>query len=381
MKFVACQYTHIEGYPPTFNALNLIAEQGHKVNVLARKDLDSSWNYNDNITLNFVGNYKNRFEFERTTKFNKIREFLKYVIRLKSLIKKDKPDFLIIYDNIPLMAFMLIRIFISKKIKIWYHNHDVHYLKDYKKYSLNYFAHFFEKKAFKHIDYFTLPAEERKKYFNLKKFEGFYSVVPNYPPLYLFKLNDDNKQLPTEEIKLIYPGSNISNKHGIEEIIAVLGTKYFEKKLTLTLIGNIREKYKQQLINIAKENKVEDYLFFKNRLPYPLMPNEIQKYQIGIAINKPMDITYQTGGTAANKTYEYAACGLPIILLDTPHYREHLQKFNWTFFTDLSIDSIVAQIREILKNYLKLSNYARKSFENDLNFEKVFNKTFEKIIK
>ena len=141
-KFLICQYSHIEGYPPTFNAINILDQEGHKIQVLARKDLETKWTYSENVTLNFIGNYKDRFEFEKTSKLHKIKEFFSYLKLMRKLIKKTKPEIVLLYDNIPLMAYRLIRLFVSSKHKVWYHNHDNHFLKDYVKFTLNYFGYF-----------------------------------------------------------------------------------------------------------------------------------------------------------------------------------------------------------------------------------------------
>lgn len=373
MKFLICQYSHIEGYPPTFNAVNVLAKQGHTVEVLARKDLETSWDYHSNIQLNFVGNYKTRFEYDAKSKWHKINEFFKYLKQFKLLLKK-KPDVLLLYDNIPLMAWRLIRVFhLGKKPLVWYHNHDIHYLKDYKKYSLPYFAYFSLRKSFKFIDFFSLPAAERLKYFKLKNFKGKQSILPNYPPAYLF--NRSKQSAPESEIKLVYPGSNISHMHGIEDIIPILNNKINGKALSLSLVGTISAKYKNTLLDIAQKHKTTDKLHFIDRMPYPRMPSKIMEYDIGVAINKPMNITYETGGTAANKIYEYPASGLPSILFDNAHYRKYFDNYKWAFFSDLSEASLLQCIQSIDDNYIQLSQRAGKDFENGFSFEKVFNIT------
>ena len=370
MKFLVCQYTHIEGYPPTFNAINILAQTGHQIQVLARKDLPTEWKYPENVKIKFIGNYNHRFEYDKTSKTHKIKEFITYVKTLKNLFKTNKPDIVLLYDNIPLMAYRLIRLFINKKHKVWYHNHDIHYLKDYKKYSLPYFAYFSLKSSFKFIDYFSLPAIERLKYFNLENFRGKQHVLPNYPPQYLFKYKKTKE--PEKEIKLVYPGSNISHMHGIEEIIPVLNTKINKKNLSLTLIGTIKNNYKEKLLAIAQKHNTQNRLFFIDRKSYIKMPEEMLKYDIGVAINKPLNITYETGGSAANKLYEYPASGLPAIFFDNEHYRKYFDKFEWAAFTDLSEQSLLKAIKNLDNNYSYLSNKAKTDFEKSFNFENKF---------
>jgi len=374
MKFLISQYCHIEGYPPTFNTINILAKKNYEVTVLARKDMPTKWNYPANVNLNFIGNYNNRYEFEKTSKVHKIKEFLKYVVKLFLLIRSRTPDYILLYDNIPLMAFMLVNPFVNKTKKVWYHNHDINNIKDYKRYSLNHLAFFFEKRAFKRIDIFSLPAIERKKYFNLSKFKGEFYIIPNYPPLYLFnQISVSTNNNINDEIRLVYPG-NIDNKHGFEEIIPFLKNKILSKQVSLTLIGDIRPKYKAYLIELSEKHNVGDKLVFNERSSYLHMPEIISKFHVGIGINKPMNITRATGGTAANKIYEFAACGLPVLLFDNEHYRNHLAKFSWAFFTNLTETNLTRCLEKILPSYKHLSKQAKEDFTTNLNYEKALQK-------
>lgn len=375
MKFLICQYSHIEGYPPTFNAINVLAQERHDIQVLARKDLETRWKYPENVKLNFIGDYKNRFEFEKTSKWHKIKEFIRYVKNLKKLINDNRPDVILLYDNVPLMAYRMLRKTNRFNHKVWFHNHDIHYLKDYKKYSLPYFAFFSLKKSFKFIDFFSLPAIERVKYFNLKNFKGKQYILPNFPPKYLFKYIKNNK--PENTIKLVYPGSNISHMHGIEDIIPILKNSVNGKSLSLTLIGAIRDKFKEHLLSLAKKYNTVEQLFFIDRMPYVEMQRVITQYDIGVAINKPMNITYETGGTAANKLYEYPASGLPSILYENSHYRKYFEKYDWAFFSNLSESSLLRVIKSIDDNYLSFSKKAKEDFNESFNFESVFKETLD----
>jgi hypothetical protein len=80
----------------------------------------------------------------------------------------------------------------------------------------------------------------------------------------------------------------------------------------------------------------------------------------------------KTLGTASNKIYEYAACGLPILVYDNQQFRKYLSNYKWVVFTDGSVDSINTSIKHIVDNYIELSTQARKDFDLFFNFEKYF---------
>lgn len=379
MKILACQYSHIEGYPPTFNAVNVMASQGHTVYVLMRKDMITKWSYHENIKITYVGDYEDRFEFEKTSKFHKIKEFFVFLKRMRSLIKKNNPDIVLLYDNIPLMAYSILKLYTLKKNKVWYHNHDSNILSDYKKFSLNYFAFFFEKRAFKFIDFFTIPQLERFRLFNLKKYKGLKFVIPNYPPKYLFKSNNKAVKTPEKVIKLIYPG-NINENIGIENVIPLLGTKVRGCDIYLKLIGDVRDNTKRKFIDLAEQFNVRKHIFFEKRQTYLNMPKIISEYHIGLAMYKPANLSNAEAGTAANKIYEYAALGLPVILNDTEHYRKYLDVYKWTFFFNSKKDYFLSIIDEILDQYELLSFQAKIDFSKELYFEKYFLSVFNDIV-
>jgi len=241
------------------------------------------------------------------------------------------------------------------------------------KFSIGWFAAKYEHKAFKIIDIFTLPSEDRKKFFPIENFRGEYYFLPNFPPLSFYKQFYSIKLEPEKEIKLLYQGW-IREGHGLEEIINILNCTILSKSISMTLVGDIKEDYKQDLIALAKSKNVPDRLFFLPHKAYAKLPEITKQYHIGIGTHKNGNIQYATGGTASNKIYEYAALGLPVILYDNEQYRKYLDRYSWACFTDLSANSILNAIEDVVKNYGKLSLQAHTDFLSELNFEKHFKK-------
>ena len=179
------------------------------------------------------------------------------------------------------------------------------------------------------------------------------------------------KHRPKKEIKLLYQGT-ASKGHGLEEIIEILNSKIAGRDLSLTLIGNISEKYKDNLTMLAKDRNVLDRLYFRKREQYAALPLLTRDYDIGLAIHEPIGVIYSTAGTASNKIYEYAALGLPILLFDDVHYSNHLGNYPWTRFTDLSSESLIYCLSDILNLYDEISASAHGDFLSELNFETNF---------
>lgn len=353
-----------QDYPPTLNAINELSPLFTDVDIVYKPYGNVDWIYPENVTLIKAGNTINVLEFEKSSFLNKVKSYSTFTkLALKSISKKNY-DWVLAYDHLPMLSLLLTRIlqpFKSKKLKIWYHNHDVAALADIRQYSISWLAKKAEIKLLKKdINLFSTPSAERLKYFvtNAKT-----TLLPNYPSLYFYTKYLKTKKLQ-KPIKLLYQGA-ISEGHGLRNVADNISSN---KKMELHLAGPDRSNLVQGLINIESENNI----YYHGMLSYSKLPKLTQSCHIGLAINEPKGIIYQTGGTASNKIYEYAACGLPILYFDNVHYNEHLAKYEWAFATDLSSQSINRCINEIMNNYTYLSIKAQENFQQIFNYEKAF---------
>jgi hypothetical protein len=161
----------------------------------------------------------------------------------------------------------------------------------------------------------------------MKQFKGKFFFIPNYPSKKIIntKLANRENWIHNSNLKLIYPGSP-SVKNGFEELIDIMNEKVNNKLITLTIVGETNEKYKNELIAYAKSRQVEEQLSFENRVAYTEMPKFLSNYHIGWAMYKPMDMRTATVGTASNKIYEFLANAMPIIVFDNEHHQQHLSR-------------------------------------------------------
>ena len=150
----------------------------------------------------------------------------------------------------------------------------------------------------------------------------------------------------------------------IRPFIKILNQTINNKSLELHLVGKIRAPYLQQLTALAKQNGVLDRFEYHGMKPFTQLPAFLSGFDVGIAIHKPYNITYATGGSASNKIYEYAAVGLPVLLFDNEHYRFYLGDNNWSFFTDLTHDSLIKTLESININWSKDEKVLQNSEKN-----------------
>ncbi|HIA35158.1 MAG TPA: hypothetical protein EYN89_00105, partial [Flavobacteriales bacterium] len=330
-KVLVTIYVHPEYYPPTLNAINELSLIFDEVVVVTRNLAASKWKFPENVSLKEEGALLGLKESMVMPFHKKIRAFVRYVILLHRNMQDNKIEVVMANDPIALFSYWLLHKMNRYHHLSWYHNHDIIDRDKIKKYSLTWLAAIYEKKAFKILDLLTVPAKERLKQLPMDHFNGDQYFLPNWPLATFYKQFYIPKTRPNKEIKLLYQGT-ASKGHGLEEIVEMLDSKIAGRDLSLTLIGNISEQYKDNLTMLAKDRNVLDRLYFRKREQYAALPLITRDYDIGLAIHEPKGVIYSTAGTASNKIYEYAALGLPILLFDDEHYNNHLSKYPWTRF-------------------------------------------------
>jgi len=365
-------YSHPELYPPTLNAIEELSKNNDRVILLYNNVAESAWDYPENVEIVNSSKYIYWRSLMQASLLIKIKYFFLFTLKLYSIIKKEKPEKILIYDPMALLSYSMLKMVKKIKKSVWYHSHDMIQLELTNRFSLTRWAYYNEKKSFKWINYFTLPTEQRKKYFDLTSFKGKYAVLPNFPSLSIYKKFYKGKKVPLKEIRIIFQGF-IDNGHGIDEILKLLNTKIFNIEMKLVLKGYIGDDYKNHIILLAEEYKINlDKILFVDKGPYKTVPELASTCTIGIGINTKTDPTNSTLGTSSNKIYEYAALGLPVLLFDAPQFKEYLQKYNWAIFTNLTSMDLINKISYIVENYDEFSKSAYNSFVEELNFEKAF---------
>ncbi len=359
-------YSHPEMYPPTLNAIQELAGRFDTVIVLYRNSLFNDWKYADNVVLVPYGPKLSIRQQEQMPLLKKVFVFMGFVKKQLSLIVKYKPGHILLYDSIALLSYHLVKKGLRKSL-VWYHSHDVPEANSVRKYSIAWFSFRAEKRAFRYLDIFTLPAKERLQYFPVEELKGTYFIIPNYPSLAFYRNFYTEKHLP-QTIRIIYQG-HISELHGIEQVIELLRDKIEGYNLNLILKGPCKDDYKELLQKMAMEYGVNDKIEFIDITPYAQVPVLCSTCHIGIGIHAKQDKMNTSLGTASNKLYEYAALGLPVLYYKNNHFNNYLQNYPWALATELNSADIKRQIVKIIDHYSEVSSRAHEDFVNELNFE------------
>lgn len=364
-------YSHPEFYPPTLNAIEHLAAHYKKVIIIHRNIEGYDWKYPSNVELVSVCKKTSVRQAEQVSSFKKAYWFLRFTFLFFQKVKTVKPDTVLLYDPLPTLSWRIIHRFVKAPRFLWYHNHDVIDLVGFSRMTLIYWAYKSEKWIFPYLDIFSLPSIERKAYFPMDSLKGSFFFIPNYPSLKVYDRLAFSTRSQPNTIRILFQGS-IGPFHGIEEIIGLLDKTISNKEMVLVLKGFVNEQYKSQLNALAKKHNVDKSIIFLSPSGYSEVVENTYSCDIGIGIHMKNDIMNKTLGTASNKIYEYAACGMPVLLYDNNHFRETLGMRKWTFFTNVTLTSLWHCIEQIEANYLETSKAARNDFVTELCFERYF---------
>jgi glycosyltransferase involved in cell wall biosynthesis len=368
---VLAVYTHIEGYPPSLNALQCLSAKFKNIVVVHRNVLNTNWRYPPNVELKAASGFTHYSTLASKPIWWKLIDFFKYTLLFRQQIKINCPSWVILHDPFAMLAWFIVRNTLSRNYnpKIWYHNHDVILGNES---FLARWAFLAQNRIFSSLDKFSLPTMERISFFPIEQLKFKPCIIPNYPSKSFFGKSYVLPQVDST-MRLIFQG-HISIDNGLELIIRILSCNIEGKQLELHLAGHIDTEYENRLIQLADGLGVKNRLFIHGRLPYLRLPALTSSCHIGLALYGDQNLMVKTMGTASNKIYEYAALGLPVILYDNIQFKKYLGEYPWAFFSGISMDSLKSKIADIISSYNVVSKAARFSFESDLNFEKCFEK-------
>lgn len=368
-RLLVAMYAHIEGYPPSLNAVQTLSCRFDEIVVVHRNVMKTEWKYPANIRLSTTREYCDVSRVARKSPLWKAKSFLQYTFVLLKETRRTRPEWVLLHEPVAMVAWYIVSKLTRQDPGLWYHNHDIFSGKE------NFFF-FWANKAQRHLfsrfRKFSLPSNDRIGFFPMERFKGTFYFIPNYPGRYLY--DRFYKRHPANGVvRIIYQGM-ICAGHGLETVLQVIKEGIGDTKTDLRLIlkGFPHEDYVDRLLEQADQFGIRAKVEVHGVTSYYNVPEVASSCHIGIGIHTKDDPTNKTLGTASNKIYEYAAVGLPVILHDNPQFRKHLSSYRWAFFTDCTVDNMKDTISAILENYEAYSDAARRDFETKLNFEEVF---------
>jgi glycosyltransferase involved in cell wall biosynthesis len=379
-KIAMLIYANPDHFPPTINAVHLLAKHFDVV-LMGRNQDPSNCEYPDNVTVHRLGRYTSVKEREKASPKAKILEYINFVIQARRLLKDV--SLIYAYDAFAYTAAYLCRRLLHRPVPLIYHNHDLNEnLLPLS--SLMGWVQKGERNWANEAAIVVFPVQERALFFKkLANLKNTPLIVPNFPRKSFFQVSQDWDSLIPKRFnspQLLLQGA-ISRQNSLLDLIKSL--TFTNNAIRLKLIGPIQEEEQHLMTDFAAKNNVIDRVDYFKPVPYSALRPHTWNASIGVCLYKKVSINHQTIATASNKIYEYAACGLPIIVSDFPNLREHLASESWVHFADPdNPHSIASAVQDILKdfdNYQAMCLAARRSFEEKFNYESAFDPLLSQI--
>jgi glycosyltransferase involved in cell wall biosynthesis len=376
-------YMNPDYYPPTVNAVHFLSE--HFDMVLIGRNYDPpDGEYPANVSVHRLGRYSSIQERMSASPWSKVWEYLNFVLQARRLLKGV--SLIYAYDTYGYTAAFLSKSSLFKDIPLIYQNHEIEANLSSLS-SLSGWVQRAERAWISQANLVIFPDQDRATFF--QKVTGLKKapiIVPNFPRKSFFALNADWAsiiQKRWEAFTLFYRGS-ISETSSMREIVfAASLLKHFNRNVHVQFVGFLNQSEGQLLESWVRQSVMSDSFSYLGVLPYRDLQTPTVSATIGFALYKNTSFDRVACASACNKIYEYAACGLPVIVSDFSTYRAYLSDESWVRFADpedpVAIASAVKDILSDFKKYREICLAARNAFEQKFNYESVFSPLFMKI--
>lgn len=363
-------YSHPELFPPTLNAVINLAACHDEVHLLYRPHKKDEWEWPSNVHLHPSGREMTSRQFMTADSAARMRTHGRFLLDFLRLVRSLRPETLLLYDAYPALFHRLIRPFIPGKPFLWYHSHDVIEEKDLKTGDRT-IAQL--KAAERYIlgeaSLFTLPAAERRQYYDLTRFRGRYQTIPNYPSLKVFK--DPQPRTIAGAIHLAFQGSICAGR-GLEAVIGSLPMQAADREVRFSITGFCNDPAYLDILKTAVGDLADGHtVTIRDAVPYGRLQETQKDAHVGWAyygMDSDMDHSI---GTASNKFFEACAMGLPV-LYNGDNAFEAYRRFEWAFPVQPTRENLSERLGFIAGHYACLSARARRQFLEELNFEIAF---------
>jgi Glycosyl transferase 4-like domain len=367
-KILVVLYSHPELYPPTLNAVINLAGHAAEVHLLYRPYKKDEWSWPPNVRLHPSGKSIGVRQFMNSGFAARMRAHARFLLDFRRLVRKVKPDMLVLYDPYPALFYRLIRpIFARKMPFLWYHSHDV--IEGQSSDRIARWLRGAEKYVLDKADLFTLPAVERRPYYDLSGFKGVCFTLPNFPSRKVFA-NQQPRSL-AGPLTLAFQGS-ICDGRGLEGVIESLPMQVDHRPVRFSITGfAYNSAYLDSLRRLVGAVAEKDAVVLHDAVPYGRLQETQREAHVGWAYYGMSSSMDHSIGTASNKFFEACAMGLPV-LYNSNNAFEVYRRFEWALPVQPQRDSLSRQLTYIAENYEQLSTKARRQFLEELNFELAF---------
>jgi glycosyltransferase involved in cell wall biosynthesis len=373
-------YANPDHYPPTVNAVHLLSKHFDIV-LIGRQQDPPDREYPSNVKVYRLGQYTTVREREQISAKAKLWEYINFVVEAHKLLKDV--SLIYAYDSFAYTAAYFCQLFLPRIVPIVYQNHEI----SEQLASLSSLTGWIQRaeQTWIHKAAATIfPDKDRATFFQKKtNLKEQPIIVPNFPLKSFFNFPQDCDLLIKkrwESITLFYRGS-ISDASAMREIVT--SASLLNRKLNVKFVGFLNTANHEKLTSWVDHLNMSTHFSYLGILPYKYLQAPTLSATVGFALYKNTSFDRIACVTACNKIYEYAACGLPVIVSNFPNYQEYLAGETWVRFADPDDPhSLASAVQDILSNfgeYQAMCLAARQAFEEKYNYESAFSPLLAKI--
>ena len=359
-------------YLATVFTSQLLSKSGMNVDLVYRapnNDLDvaGSVDFGENAQKHPVGSGKAGW----SDKF----EYMVFVVRLFSIALKQRPDVIVGYNRLGLLAAFLVKVCFPK-IKLIYHNYD------FDKSRLIDLLGRIEIFAANHADLTIFPSPGRAK---LYKDLGSLttepvSVMNCYSLDYKLEATGELAKILKERglrfEKLVVRLGMIGPYHGIKSTLRSIPE--WDDGYGFVMCGFSSQGYLQEVDEVIRELELEKRVLVLPTVSNSLWYDVLASADLGIALysNDPMNIGHNLMAGTSQKLNGYFVKGIPSVVPNSPDFVSFVDKHGTSKCVDVSNPrSIAAAVNSMFENHSEYERYREnvtKAFLSEFNFEKQF---------
>ncbi len=365
-------YSNPDYYPPTINAIWLLQKK-YKVIIFSRNAGAIIHSYESNTLCYRFGNNTSVVKSEKKNLLSKLIEYFLFIAKTVFYANRHNCKVIIVYDSYALIAAFILK-WLNPKIKIFYHEHEVTSLDKNKKSSLSYWI---KKVAYKNLSrcyWISQPDIKRVEIFqkhfnvsNVKLIRNFALKGYNYPS----QQNTLCKEYKNEGYIIVGYIGTLGKGFYIDELI-----KYVEStqiKLLVVMAGAVRdENLSIKLEELTYKNPIGKIIHL-DFLPAEEKYNLLNSIDFGLVL-----YSFEKGGViemsagSSNKVGEYLAFGKPIIYPEWWDYESYYKEIGLSYKDSGELVQRIEQLASDTSLRDKLSENAKKLFNEKINFESEF---------
>jgi glycosyltransferase involved in cell wall biosynthesis len=382
-RLLITMYANPDYYPPTLYAVRILSGY-FRIHILCRNMAEPIQEWPADVTIERFGKSASPRDKEAASAGAKLIEYAKFAARTRALVKQMQPAIVYSYDPHAFVASIVGRVG-GRATPLIFHPHELLETAGLSWTSLQTWVVKAALIGTKSAAAVVFPEKYRARHWLMAAGDSRAPIiVPNCPDRSYFPGPADwsgTIAMRYRAREVVYVGYASADNGHLEGLRALAMT---EVGIRMRVIGAYLPEFEASFNALARELGVTQRVSLDGWLALDELRARASHASVGLSLQKPATKNLEYVGSASNKLFEYAAMGLPVVVPDRASYRDFLGDAEWVTYADIDRpESIAHAITSILadpERYAAMSRAARRAFEEQYNYERVFAPALERIL-